>query len=49
MISDEKLFRVADEPLLLGDDSKIKALGYEREYSMEDTLRDVFHDWEGRI
>ena len=49
VISDEKLFRVADEPLLLGDDSKIKALGYVREYSMEQTLRDVFHDWEGRI
>ena len=49
VISDDKLFRVADEPLLLGDDSRIKALGYERQYSMEETLRDVFHDWETRI
>ena len=49
VISDEKLFRVADEPLLLGDDSRIKALGYKRQYSMEETLRDVFHDWETRI
>ncbi len=49
VVSDKKLFRVADEPLLLGDMSKIKALGYERRYSMEETLTDVFHDWEGRI
>lgn len=49
VISDKKLFRVADEPLLLGDDSKIRALGYTREYSMRQTLEDVFHDWEGRI
>lgn len=49
VISDKKLFRVADEPLLLGDDSKIKALGYTREYSMYQTLEDVFADWESRI
>ncbi len=49
VISDKKLFRVADEPLLLGDDTKIKALGYTREYSMHKTLEDVFADWESRI
>lgn len=49
IISDKKLFRVADEPLLLGDDSKIKSLGYVRQYSMEETLKDVFQDWEKRI
>ena len=49
VISDKKLFRVADEPLLLGDDTKIKALGYERQYSMQQTLEDVYHDWESRI
>ncbi len=49
VVSDEKLFRVADEPLLLGDDSKIRALGYTREYSMRQTLEDVFADWESRI
>ncbi len=49
VISDKKLFRVADEPLLLGDDTKIKALGYVREYSMRKTLEDVFEDWENRI
>ncbi len=49
VISDPGLFRVADEPLLLGDDTKIKALGYRREYTIHQTLEDVFHDWESRI
>ncbi len=49
VIPDPKYFRVADEPLLLGDDTKIRALGYERGYTMRQTLEDVFRDWEGRI
>ena len=49
VISDRSLFRLADEPLLLGDNSKITALGYTREYSMHKTLEDVFADWESRI
>jgi len=49
VISDPKLFRVADEPLLLGDDTKIKALGYEQQYTMYQTLEDVFADWMSRI
>ena len=40
---------MADEPLLLGDNEKIKSLGYVRQYSMEETLEDVFRDWEMRI
>lgn len=49
VISDPALMRVADEPLLLGDDTKIKALGFVPKYTMMDTLRDVFTDWTGRI
>jgi len=49
VISDPKLFRVADEPLLLGDNTRINALGYKRKYSMYQTLEDVFADWMGRI
>lgn len=49
VISDPKLFRVADEPLLLGDDSKIKALGFVPKYTMYQTLEDVFADWMSRI
>lgn len=46
---DTNLLRVADEPLLLGDNSKIKALGYVRKYPLRQTLEDVFRDWENRI
>ena len=46
---DKDLLRVADEPLLLGDNSKIKALGYVRKYPLRRTLEDVFLDWENRI
>ncbi len=49
VISDPDLMRAADEPLLLGDDSRIKALGFEQKYQMRDTLTDVFNDWMGRI
>ncbi len=49
VISDPALFRVADEPLLLGDNSKIKALGFVQKYTMYQTLEDVFSDWMDRI
>ena len=49
VVSDKSLFRLADEPLLLGDNSKIVSLGYKREYSMYQTLKDVFEDWMSRI
>lgn len=49
VISDKALFRVADEPLLLGDDTKIKALGFVQKYTMYQTLEDVFADWMSRI
>ncbi len=49
VISDKALFRVADEPLLLGDDTKIKALGFVPKYTMYQTLEDVFADWMSRI
>lgn len=49
VVIDEKLMRAADEPLLLGDDTKIKALGFVQKYGMRDTLTDVFNDWMGRI
>ena len=49
VVSDPALFRVADEPLLLGDDTKIRSLGYVRRYSMRETLEAVFEDWMERI
>lgn len=49
VVSDPKLFRVADEPLLLGDNTKISELGFKQKYTMYQTLEDVFADWMGRI
>lgn len=49
VIRDEGLLRAADEPLLLGDNRKIAALGFRQSYQMADTLKDVFDDWMGRI
>ena len=49
VVSDPKLFRVADEPLLLGDNSRISELGFVSKYTMYETLQDVFADWMSRI
>ena len=49
VIIDDRLMRAADEPLLLGDNTKINALGFEQQYQMLDTLKDVFADWMSRI
>lgn len=49
VIQDRSLMRVADEPLLLGDKTKITGLGYERQYSMYETLEAVFADWMSRV
>lgn len=49
VVSDLKLFRVADEPLLLGDNSRISALGFVPQYTMHQTLEAVFEDWMSRI
>ena len=49
VVSDPKLFRVADEPLLLGDNTRISALGFKPKYTMYETLQDVFADWMSRI
>ena len=49
VVSDPALMRVADEPLLLGDDRKLAALGFVPRYTLRQTLEDVFADWMGRI
>ena len=49
ILADPQLFRVADEPLLLGDNTKMTDLGFVPQYTMKQTLTDVFEDWMGRI
>lgn len=46
---DPALFRPTDEELLLGDNSKIKSLGWVQKYSIDDTLKAVYEDWLSRI
>lgn len=45
---DPSLLRASDEPLLLGDNSRIKALGWQQRYNMRTTLEGVFTDWMDR-
>ena len=49
VIQDDTLLRASDEPLLLGDNSKIKAMGFKQEYELKETLKAVYEDWMGRI
>ncbi|MCG8333405.1 MAG: GDP-mannose 4,6-dehydratase [Proteobacteria bacterium] len=49
VVKDPDLFRPSDEPLLLGDNSKLLALGWKQKFTIEQTLEDVFNDWLSRI
>jgi GDP-4-dehydro-6-deoxy-D-mannose reductase len=45
---DKELLRPSDEPLLLGDNSKIMALGWKPKYTIKETLMAVYQDWQER-
>jgi len=47
--TDPALMRPSDEPLLLGDNSLLKALGWTQRHNFETTLRAVFEDWLQRV
>ena len=49
VVTDQALMRPSDEPLLLGDNSKIRALGWQQQYSLRATLEAVYEDWLQRI
>lgn len=49
MVEDQSLLRPSDERLLLGDNSKLKGIGWKQKYSIEETLEAVYQDWLGRI
>ena len=49
ILPDPQLMRPSDEPLLLGDNTKLKALGWSPSYSMKETLTRVYEDWVSRI
>lgn len=47
--TDKDLFRPSDEPLLLGDNSRLCELGWEQQYTIDQTLQAVYEDWLSRI
>jgi GDP-4-dehydro-6-deoxy-D-mannose reductase len=47
--TDPALFRPSDEKVLLGDNSKLKALGWKPEIPFRTTLADVFSNWLERL
>lgn len=49
IVNDKGLLRPSDEPVLLGDNSKLRELGWQRKYTMEDTLSAVYADWINRV
>ena len=46
---DPALLRPTDEKRLLGDNARLKALGWTRTYTLRETLEAVFEDWMRRI
>jgi GDP-4-dehydro-6-deoxy-D-mannose reductase len=46
---DKELLRPSDEPLLLGDNSRLQRLGWSREYTIRQTLEEVYADWMKRV
>ena len=46
--ADSGLFRPSDEPLLLGDNSRIQTLGWRQRHSFDETLAAVYADWQQR-
>lgn len=49
IVESKSLFRPSDEPLLLGENSKIAKLGWKKNYTIKQTLEEVYRDWMGRI
>lgn len=49
VVEDHSLLRPSDEPLLLGDNSKLVALGWHRHYTIRETLANVLQDWMNRV
>lgn len=49
VFTDEAKFRPADDPIFVGDNSKIRHLGWAPEISFETMLEDVIDYWRGEI
>lgn len=49
IVQDKSFMRVSDEKVLIGDNSRLKSLGWKQKYSIEETLEAVFNDWMNRV
>ena len=49
IVQDKRFMRVSDEKVLVGDNSRLKSLGWKQRYSIEETLQAVFNDWMKRV
>lgn len=49
VFSDPAIYRKSDEPALIGDTSKLEALGFKPEFTFRQTLEDVYADWMNRV
>ena len=47
--NDSTLLRPSDEPVLIGDNTKLRSLGWTQGYSIQQTLEAVYKDWCDRI
>ncbi len=47
--TDEKLLRPIDDPIFVGDNSKMRALGWQPEIPIEKTLKDMLDWWKEKI
>ena len=46
---DPALMRPTDEKLLLGDNARLRALGWQRRHTLRETLESAFEDWMRRV
>ncbi len=49
VLADAALSRPSDEPLLLGDNTKLRQLGWKRQHTIRETLEAVYNDWITRV
>ncbi|KPK56536.1 MAG: hypothetical protein AMS22_00920 [Thiotrichales bacterium SG8_50] len=49
VVQDPTLLRPSDEAVLVGDNSRLRKLGWKQRYTIRQTLEAVYQDWLGRV
>lgn len=47
VVRDPALARPGDEPVIIGDSTRLRSLGWHQQYDLETTLRDILEYWRG--